>query len=288
MKQDLSRRAFSSIVVTCIAGLGFVACTIDERGTNNSSSGSTTGSVTTSSGMGGEPAGSTSSSSGTAGMGGAGGGMQEMQGKPCPASGCGSVLVCEDDVCCEKVCGECESCNQAGSMGTCKAVSEGTDDCTNNGELCNDKGQCECGVSVPVTADVPCGAGWDNPMPGVCFRNCDVLGKCDGGGMIDCPSGADCVIDCSIAKACEGKTFNCPPGHKCTMNCDNMDSCKDAVLNCSDDGPCNVECTGSGANYCKVTVNCGFNSCSSNCGGGGKPMIQPKPGTVCPAPLCPP
>lgn len=232
--------------------------------------------------MGGAGGGSTSSSSSSSGG----------QGTPCTVpSNCGTTLTCEDGVCCEKTCGPCESCNLANSMGKCMPLPLGSDDCSINGQKCSMLGQCECGVSVPPISETPCPLDTANPsrwsgVGGTCTFLCNGADECKNEGTIACAEGSDCVIDCSGTGSCEGTTFVCPPGHKCTMKCPSMDSCKNSVLNCSDDGPCNVECT-SGGMSCKVTVNCGFNSCSATCTDS-TPTLIPKMNSVCaPMPCIP-
>lgn len=302
MIHALPKKALPSILITAIGGFWFVACGVEENGTKpTTSTVSSSSSTTTSSGlggMGGELL-TVSSSSSSSGMGGAGGGASSSGGgstgdlgTSCTlASDCSSGF-CEDGVCCNKSCGPCLTCNQDASLGTCIALPIGTDDCPMDGKLCSKMAQCECGVSVPVNAEAPCPADSVTPSRwvstnGTCTYTCNAMDECKIPNNVTCAPGVDCVIDCTAPNSCQGTTFNCPAGHKCTMNCADTDSCKDAVLNCSDDGPCHVECSGSGANYCKVTVNCGANSCSSNCAGGGKPIIVPKVGTVCPAMKCP-
>lgn len=299
MIHSLPQKARPRILIAAFTGFCFVACGIDEGGTNPNTTASSSSSVSSSSsGMGGELVTSSSSSgsaNGGAGVGGAGGGSGSSSsgstgklGAPCMlASECTSN-VCEDGVCCEKTCNPCESCNLADSMGTCKALAAGTDDCPMDGQLCSMLGQCECGVSLPLKGDGACPADmkWSQPQPGVCTYTCDQMDECKNKADVTCAPGSDCIIDCSGKGSCEGTTFNCPAGYKCTMKCPNMDSCKNSVLNCSDDGPCNVECT-SGGMSCNMTVNCGFNSCRATCTDSTPTLIPKKNGVCAPMPCIP-
>lgn len=300
MNQILPQKTLRAIVITGVTAFWFVACGIDESGTNpNASGSSTTSSASSSTGMGGDLLTTSSTSGGGvggAGVGGAGGGSSSsssgstgMQGAPCTLPSDCSSGFCEDSVCCDKTCGPCLTCNSSNSKGTCIPMPIGTDDCPMDGKLCSDKAQCECGVSLPLGAEGMCPADpkWSSPKPGVCMYTCDQMDECKNKPDVTCAAGSDCIIDCTGNGSCEGTTFNCPAGYKCTMNCQTTDSCKNSVLNCSSDGPCRVECGQVGGNSCNMTVNCGSNSCSSNCDGTAKPVIKPKDGTVCPAKLCP-
>jgi hypothetical protein len=254
------------LVFFLLGGSAVAACSLEDSGTvngNASSSSSASSSASSSSGAGaagGMGGGTASSSSGMAGGGGTassssgmGGGGGMGGGVPCP--------VCSVDA----------------GAGKCMPVEIGTDDCTNAGELCDDKGACACGISKPPiggTCPTPWVAG---PTPGSCLRQCDMTDECKA-VTTTCPAGFDCIVECTGNASCSGGAIvQCPAGHACTVKCNGNDACKgsNVEIRCSADGPCKLECGAPGTACDGAKLVCGDNACSASCATGTQPTLVP-------------
>lgn len=181
---------------------------------------------------------------------------------------------CEDGICCTQACNTpCTKCDIKGTVGTCAPVPAGTDDCDVQGELCNDGGQCACGVSKPPTGST-CPVPWvAGPLPGSCLRKCDLVEECKD-SMIDCPEGFDCIVECSGHSSCRGNTaIQCPSDQSCTVQCIGQDSCKvNTKVQCGK-GPCQIECSNVTGSCDGATLECGDNACVATCAGTSKPAV---------------
>ncbi|MFO0593091.1 MAG: hypothetical protein U0441_36450 [Polyangiaceae bacterium] len=106
-----------------------------------------------------------------------GGGCLKAQGVACGGNAECQTGFCVDGVCCGNVCnGTCQTCNAAGSVGTCSAIPAGSDPANEcNGaapaDLCN--GGSGCGLGASGAACVP-----------------NAVGVC--AGPVDCPAGGIC------------------------------------------------------------------------------------------------
>jgi len=148
--------------------------------------------------------------------------------------------------------------------------------CTIGGAVCNGLGDC-----VECVNDTQCKA------PDTCFlqkwvcnctpQTCASLGltcgsasdgctgslSCDNAPIV-CPSGFDCVVNCSGNHACASGSVTCPGGGLgCVVNCTagSADTCDGLAVACSDDGPCRLACD-SDTDVCTgATIGCGHNQC---------------------------
>jgi hypothetical protein len=84
-------------------------------------------------------------------------------GQACSAGSECSSTHCAQGVCCDTTCkGACTACNVGGSVGTCRAVSDGTPDpqgvCAASGQTCGQTGMCRGGACALRAAGTACGA----------------------------------------------------------------------------------------------------------------------------------
>jgi len=180
---------------------------------------------------------------------------------------CAVGNTCVDKVCCNAACsGQCESCNEAGSVGTCIAVSgdprTGHTACTGDKAsgcvgTCDGKNRASCFYDVGKECDARCAS------------NKATISKCDGTGLCKpepeaacdgykCTSdGKRCGTSCSTDDDCES-----------TYRCDTT-KCVPRVARCTDDGtgvddgagrisPCNpYKCRGAKClESCTLTDDC--------------------------------
>jgi hypothetical protein len=138
--------------------------------------------------------------------------------------------LCADGVCCDAACdGECESCAQAGSLGSCLPLSPGTDP------------DDECGPCNRCNGQGACAALPEGLEPDVLCMPCEI---CDGAGACaPAPAGTDPALDCGYCDACDGEG-GCAPVE---MGLDPKEAC-DATepATCSTTGVCD------GASLCAL------------------------------------
>jgi hypothetical protein len=149
---------------------------------------------------------------------------RKAPGAACPlatgAMECASGM-CIDGVCCRTPCaGICESCNVAGSEGTCVPIPAGMDpgsECpAEAGTTCGRAGGCNGARACTLHASgVPCGGGSCTGSVETAAPRCDGKGVCVPGAVRDCVpylcGGAAC------AQSCTGHA-SCKPGHYCAGN----------------------------------------------------------------------
>lgn len=155
---------------------------------------------------------------------------------------------CVDGVCCDTSCGgTCESCNQAGSVGSCTAIPDGQDpiDECSGAEVCNGAAGCRPGEDgLACTAGVECSSG--NCVDGVCCdtacagtcESCNLAGS--GGVCTIIPDSQDPDDECTGAQACDG-AGNCRQGDN-GVACGDPGECLSG--NCVDGLCCNTNCGG--------------------------------------------
>jgi len=179
-------------------------------------------------------------------------------------------MACTDGVCCDAVCdGTCEGCTNALTAqddGTCAPLIGGTDPANEcpGPQVCSG-GACEvCGIAAPpVGGNCPALCA-NNCANNICIIDCDQPDECKNIGMVDCPAGYDCQVDCSGSASCNAIPINCPADHVCSVTCTGTDACKDATLNCSS-SVCSVDC-GNNQTMCeKMQQNCGPQECTATC-----------------------
>ena len=147
---------------------------------------------------------------------------QREQGMPCErAAQCGSGF-CTDGVCCNMACKDaCYSCDQAGSLGMCKAIATGQDPgnecpvqaigtCGNLGG-CNGRGAC---IKHPVGTF----CGYGSCMNRTQFGNstCDGMGGCRRGPGMSCGNYA-CNGNLVCWTVCANNA-QCAPGRTCNIH----------------------------------------------------------------------
>ena len=157
-------------------------------------------------------------------------------GEACSTGDVCSSGICTDGVCCDGICdGQCEACNEAGSEGTCVAVSGaprgGRAACASDGSSCG--GTCD-GVDATAcaypAAGTTCGAGSCAAGEQTDPSACDGDGACIAGGTTACAPyicGADaCLTSCTTDGDCAGAAI-CFEG-----------ACVDDTAECTTDGDC--------------------------------------------------
>lgn len=133
------------------------------------------------------------------------------KGAACASSSeCGTGF-CVTGVCCDSACGECQSCNEPGSIGTCVDAKLGTDpkneclfpgDDPGCGYTCNGLGSCGF-TSKP--AGTKCGASAGDAGTGFCESF-----ACDGSGACE-KSTPTCGLDCVADADCNATAMTCVP-----------------------------------------------------------------------------
>ena len=144
---------------------------------------------------------------------------------------------CSDGVCCDGPCqSACQSCNNAGRVGSCLAVADAEDPDSCTGERsCDSFGQCRMKPGKACGANGQCSSG--HCVRGVCCdRRCDgVCEACDLGGKEGLCTP---VIGAEDPDSCKGKSV-CDPLGRCKL--------KD-LESCASDGQC-------ASGHCKLDYN---------------------------------
>ncbi|MBW2525154.1 MAG: hypothetical protein JRI23_13305 [Deltaproteobacteria bacterium] len=257
----------------------------------------------TSSGVGGEGAGTTTAGA-TGGAAGQGGAPTCASPSECPG---------EDTDCATRVCksGECgwdfapegtlcgvessgAECNGAGRClsgagSTCSAGSECvTGHCADGvccdlgcGGLCRACSAAKTGGVDGVCADIPLGQDPDDECSSPQFA-CNGSGSClpcgyaltPGGGSCpaacdSCESNQTCVFSCSNDYECDNQTYACPPGWHCRLDCLGHYSCNSVTVQCPADHRCGVRCTYGGYACQSLQLNCSTTGpCTLECDDG--------------------
>jgi hypothetical protein len=169
---------------------------------------------------------------------------------------CASGL-CVEGVCCDGKCdGQCESCKESGSVGTCKAVKgaplAGKTACSGTGTC---KGQCD-GTNGKVCtypgSSATCTAASCKEGKATAASVCDGLGACTTPAANACPSnlcssdGSKCQDNCTSGNCgtemyCSS-TGVCLTKKKAGEKCDTKDEC--ASTFCADGVCCSATCSG--------------------------------------------
>lgn len=179
---------------------------------------------------------------------------------------CGTGF-CADNVCCDRACdGQCESCDVAGSFGTCKAIlgaphgirtkcDAGTTTCS--AKTCDGKDGSKC--AAVVGAETTCGTASCSSATFTSASTCDGAGNCKSPSPQACaPYGCTttgCRSDCTLATDCaDGFTCaasKCVPSQSAAVcNADRTGSvAKDTgivtpcvAFRCAGDGKCGTSC----------------------------------------------
>ena len=204
-------------------------------------------------------------------------GDKSAKGDPCSlTTDCDTGLTCVDGRCCGSIsCAECNSCNVAGSLGTCHAVADGTTDgaCTATGSACF-SGSCKKIGGQSCTTGTECASTYcvDNVCCG--SSACDDCSSCNlTGSLGTCHAVADGTTDgaCTTAgSACFGgicKSINgqacSPPGNCGSGYCVDGYCCDSACgATC---WSCNV--AGKVGTCSKVPANVADGTCPGTCTG---------------------
>jgi hypothetical protein len=226
---------------------------------------------------------------------------------------------CVDGICFDTACtGQCKSCKETGSVGTCKNVAAGTVDpsgtcaasapasCGNDGK-CDAAGACSKWGTNTTCRDKSCAAGGSTA---VLEAKCDGAGACpamqtQSCGSFKCDAAAGvCLQTCTSDGDCSSGTCNggscglkalgaaCTAGGQCMSNncvdgaCCSVPSCG-TCQKCSNNGACaNVANEGTDSDTCSDETS-PSNPCGKNgkCDGNGGCKNVPQGGGAC-APVC--
>jgi len=195
--------------------------------------------------------------------------MKKTDGSGCIGGNECMSNICIDDVCCGTPCdGTCESCNQAGNLGTCTQFPNGSNpggECTGAMEVCV-AGVCKvCGAAAapPGGACPPQCA--NNCAGNICIIACDGTDECKQ-STINCPAGFACQVECTGSNGCDEATINCPDTYACNVECNGTVACKNAEINCGT-GICDLTCQNQ-SDVCQTAqLNCGEDQCTATCNG---------------------
>jgi len=134
-------------------------------------------------------------------------------GEACALDGDCETGICADGICCEERCPLCQSCNQTGSLGTCRPVADGTG-CDDN-TICNGRetclgGQCQTGTPLACSDNVACTRDRCDPTEGCVFAPV----------ALECWDDDACTEDvCDAAQGCRHPPApdgtSCGPGKTC-------------------------------------------------------------------------
>ncbi len=157
---------------------------------------------------------------------------KKAQGATCAAAYECSSGYCVDGVCCAGACnGTCQSCNQAGYLGTCRAIANGQDP------------QNECGFC----------------------RTCNGASACT-----NVPAGADPKSNCDVGATACGQTGYCNGSAACQLQPTSTvcvaQSCSGTTLYLADKCNGSGACADSGTQSCVPYV-CSGSSCGTSCTG---------------------
>ncbi len=180
--------------------------------------------------------------------------FQKSRGTACASSAeCGSGQ-CVDGVCCNTACnGQCEACAQAGSVGTCAAVSGapvgGRSACGSDGSSCGGtcNGALRASCSYPTSAcrSASCSGGVETHA-----ASCDGAGACPAAVTASCAPficGANaCAPACADDSGCAAGFYcaagACLPKHVSGTTCGRDSEC--STGQCVDGVCCNAACNG--------------------------------------------
>ncbi|MDI1483685.1 MopE-related protein [Polyangium sp. y55x31] len=137
------------------------------------------------------------------------GDCEEPNGSACAANGECQSGICVDGVCCNSACnGDCQTCNKAGSVGTCAAVVAGQQDTCGAGATCDATGVCKKVNGTGCTLNAECLTGFcvdnvccENACSGTC-KTCN-LGASPG-ICSNVPTNTDPANECNGADVCNG------------------------------------------------------------------------------------
>jgi hypothetical protein len=178
-------------------------------------------------------------------------------GQTCTSNGqCGSGF-CVDGVCCDTACNSnCNSCNVAGSVGTCHAVPDGATDGTCTGSSACFSGSCNLISGQTCTGGGQCGSG--NCVDGVCCgsSSCNLCSSCDVSGSLGT---CHTVPDGTTNGTCTGPGSACFAG---TCKLVNGQTCSDASV-CGSGNCVDGVCCGAGA--CGVCSSCSVSGSVGTC-----------------------
>ena len=152
----------------------------------------------------------------------------KMNGVGCvEAADCASSN-CVDGVCCATACtGACQSCNQVGFAGTCRAVPAGKIDPHG---ICKDTGAAGCGTNGTCNgasacalypSGTTCAAGMCNNRMLHQSKHCDGKGVCQPSPDVDCvpyrcdPTTTACFTSCTLTLQCAAGAGHVCVEHKC-------------------------------------------------------------------------
>jgi MYXO-CTERM domain-containing protein len=143
-------------------------------------------------------------------------------GSACDAPSQCSTENCVDHFCCDTACnGQCESCNQAGAVGTCQAVVG-----VPRGSRPACPGAGACGGFCDGTSRTECALPGSSTTCGVPF--------CDNGATTGAPACANTVCVPPAPESCD--PFACDPaGQECLTSCTRDEDCAPGLV-CSNDG----------------------------------------------------
>ncbi len=167
---------------------------------------------------------------------------------------------CVDGVCCDTPCaGQCESCNQQGSAGTCMAQPAGSapagsrEACAGDGTACD--GTCngtQRDTCVFPGAATECQAAACDPLTNLATEaaNCDGAGACAVPAPVDCAPYAcgatQCRGDCTADSDCDDSGYCragvCAPKQTDGEACSRAAQCASGF--CADGVCCNARCDG--------------------------------------------
>ncbi len=177
------------------------------------------------------------------------------KGTSCGAGGACASGFCIDGVCCDRACtGQCESCNEVGSIGTCKAISgtphAGRTPCTGSGTCAGTcdgtSGTCTYAATSTTCVTPTCSGGIGQPA-----AFCDGAGACGATpATVPCSPYAcgttSCKTTCSVDGDCVASAF-CNAG-ACTTKkaagaaCTGASGCASGF--CESGVCCNKACSG--------------------------------------------
>jgi hypothetical protein len=167
---------------------------------------------------------------------------------------------CVDGLCCDSPCeGQCESCNQAESAGTCTVIPAGDqpsgdrEDCAADGTSCDgycdgvERQSCVYPGSETTCQDAACDSQTNAATEAAV---CDGEGACDVGPAVDCTPyicGAtqcrgDCVADSDCDSAAYCRAGVCTPKIDDGGSCNRTAQCQSGF--CVDDVCCDARCDG--------------------------------------------
>lgn len=196
---------------------------------------------------------------------GAGGTSTDVPLAPSPGVSCASAEDCTggncvDGVCCDGPCaGQCQSCNQPGSVGKCKVVTGAP---VGGRSACGGTGVCQgrCDGSDGTTCAYPdsstvCTAGTCTGGKVTTASVCDGAGTCSTAASSTCPS-SQCAADGSAKCATSCTTSSCGAG----AYCDSTGACLPMLANgssCSAGAQCS-------SGYCVEGICCD-GKCDGQC-----------------------